>query len=117
MEILNPKGFYGKDFYLFLLVSECLPRMIIREESSSLIHWIKTVRHSPTISHLLYADDIVMFMRANENEAIKIRKILEIYCTWSDQRINKQKSTFFSSKTLIENTKINICNQLDITRI
>ncbi|XP_072997676.1 uncharacterized protein [Typha latifolia] len=61
---------------------------------------IKIARTAPPISHLMFADDLLLFGVANEKEATNIKASLDLYCTWSRQAINFEKSAIqFSSKT------------------
>lgn len=63
--------------YLFLLVFECFSRLISRVKHMDLLHNVKIVRNSFSISHLLYVDDIMIFLRANTREATNIQKLLD----------------------------------------
>jgi hypothetical protein len=80
------------------LGAEILSRLIEREESLGLIHDIKMARMCPSISHLLFADDVIIFSKANPSEAEAILRCLNIYSAWSGQHINMSKSAIFFSK-------------------
>lgn len=55
----------------------------------------------PSISHLLFADDCILFGKANVNWATTLRTILQEYEACSRQCINFDKSSiFYSSNTL-----------------
>ena len=58
---------------------------------------IKTSISGPTISHVMYADDIV-FSKASRKDVESLVKILEKYCRWSGQVINRRKSGVFFLK-------------------
>lgn len=49
-------------------------------------------RRTPVISHLLFADDGFLFMRAKESEFLAMKDILSVYERASGQSINLQKS-------------------------
>lgn len=52
---------------------------------------------SSTISHLLFADDCLLFCRATHSEAQALRGVLTLYVQISGQAVNYIKSgTFFS---------------------
>lgn len=80
----------------------------MREEHLGKIHGIKNARQSPPISHLLFVDDLMIFSRANSNEANFNLSCLFTNFNWSDQRINISKSSMFLSK----NCKPSISNSI-----
>lgn len=50
------------------------------------------------ITHVMYADDIVLFSKAKRSEAMSINNCLDKYCKWSGQLLNKNKSVVTFSK-------------------
>lgn len=81
--------------FLFILGSEVLSRLLGRAELSGLIHGIKVSRATPFIHHLLFADDLLIFSRANAREAVGIQSILDQYSHLSGQKMNQSKSFVF----------------------
>ena len=56
--------------------------------------------HATWISHLLFADDSMIFMQANKRSADRLACILDTYHRGSGQLVNRQKSAvFFSTNT------------------
>lgn len=56
--------------------------------------------HCPTISHLFFADDAIVFAKASKEECGQLLKILDVYNKASGQIINFNKSgVSFSSNT------------------
>jgi hypothetical protein len=84
--------------FLFILGADILSRLIVREENLGLLHGIKMARTCPPISHLLFADDVIVFSKANSFEARVILKCLTTYSLWSGQHINMSKSAIFFSR-------------------
>jgi hypothetical protein len=62
------------------------------------LHGIKMARSCPPISHLLFADDVMIFSRANVSEARTILNCLSTCYKWSGQCINVSKSAVFFSR-------------------
>lgn len=55
-------------------------------------------RANPKISHLLYADDLVIYCKANLEEAPEGKKCLNQFSEWRGQGINYSKSQIHFSK-------------------
>lgn len=71
-------------------------------------------RGSPTINHLFFTDDNIVFFIANTIEWRVIQNLLDIYETASGQEINKHKSEIFCSS----NTKGVVREQIiDLARV
>jgi hypothetical protein len=96
--------------------SEILSRLIFREENLGLLKGIKMARLCPPITHLLFADDVMIFARAKACEAEVILKCLNTYSAWSGQHINVSKSAIFFSRNCNLSTKndVNTILHLDL---
>ncbi|XP_026397136.1 uncharacterized protein LOC113291867 [Papaver somniferum] len=84
--------------YLFLLCTEALSRYLIHAESQSLIHGIILCSDAPSISHLLFSDDCMIFCKANMKECHNLIKIFQDFSQTSRKMINFAKSGIFFSK-------------------
>ena len=65
--------------YLFLLCAEGLSAMLKNEESEGHIKGVAVCRGAPRVSHLLFADDSIIFCRASIAEYERVLKVLEGY--------------------------------------
>ena len=65
--------------YLFLLCAEGLSAMLKKEESEGHIKGVAVRRGAPRVSHLLFADDSIIFCRASIAECERVLKVLEGY--------------------------------------
>ena len=72
------------------------------------MHGFSLCRRGPKLTHLLFADDSLLFCRATMEECGKVLDILNGYEEASDQKINRSKTTLFFSKA----TKGAIKNQI-----
>ena len=53
-------------------------------------------------THVMYADDIMVFARANYREVKILDDCLDTYCTWSGQKVNQSKSGLIFSKLVTQ---------------
>lgn len=84
--------------YLFILVQEILLRLLDHELNLKNVYGIKTSISGPTITHVMYAYDIVLFSKASRRDAANLMKTLGKYCKWLGQAINMSKSGVYFSK-------------------
>jgi hypothetical protein len=52
----------------------------------------------PAFTHVMYADDIMLFAKASNSEGKILDDCLEKYCSWLGQLINKEKIDLIFSK-------------------
>ena len=84
--------------YLFLLCAEGLSAMIKRKERIGGLRGISVRRGAPSISHLFFADDSIIFCRATSGDCALVAEVLDIYEKESGQKLNKEKTSLFFSK-------------------
>ena len=100
--------------YLFLLAAEGLSCLIKSRIQSSHLSGIMVAPSAPVVSHLLFADDSLLFFRANVASAQEIKEILQIYCKVSGQQVNMDKSSIHFAKGIPQSTKGEIMNLLEV---
>lgn len=83
---------------LIILCSEYLSKLFQKAEDNDIIHGIKITRNAPAVSHLMYADDLLVMCRADAKEAAKIKTYFQSYFEWSGQEANITKSSILFSK-------------------
>ena len=67
--------------YLFIIGQEVLSRLLDQELRSRNIYGIKASPNGPAITHVMYADDIVLFSKASPKDAHNIVNVLDKYCS------------------------------------
>ncbi|XP_019184779.1 PREDICTED: uncharacterized protein LOC109179736 [Ipomoea nil] len=72
--------------YLFIICAEGLSVLLQRAQDKGLIHGCRVARGAPPISHLFFADDSLLFFRANMQEASEIKNCLLLYESLSGQK-------------------------------
>ncbi|XP_060968321.1 uncharacterized protein LOC133035897 [Cannabis sativa] len=103
--------------FLFLLRQEVLSKLICKAEGRGLIHGIKIALSAPPVSHLMFADDTILFARANNNEAEKLMECISTYEKWSGQSCSKPKSSVLFSKNITRRCKDQILGNLNIDQV
>ena len=65
--------------YLYLICTEGLSSMLSHAMNTNLIHVFKARRNGPSISHMFFADDSLLFCKAEETECRHLLNILQLY--------------------------------------
>ena len=91
--------------YLFLLCAEGLSAMLRQVECGGIPRGISVCRQAPLVSHLLFADDCIVFCNASKEEGDRVTKILETYEKELGQKLNREKTSLFFSKNTSEEVK------------
>ncbi|KAA3478618.1 reverse transcriptase [Gossypium australe] len=98
--------------YLFLICSEGLSALIRQAVGAGTFRGVKASRRGPEISHLLFADDSLLFGEATKERAIFLKEILKQYEQSLGQCVNFNKSTIFFSWNTLDEVKQEISNVL-----
>lgn len=83
---------------LFILCSEVLSRFFNQEARLNNLRGLRLSRSSPPITHLFYADDIVVMAEASVANGETLLQIFNRYCALSGQSWNKEKSVMVVSR-------------------
>ncbi|KAL6195493.1 hypothetical protein ACLB2K_031112 [Fragaria x ananassa] len=100
--------------YLFLMVSEGLTGLFQKADREGLIHGVKAAVEAPVISHLLFADDCLLFSRAHLQEVIHIKQCLLLYESAAGQKINFQKSVIAFGPGISDQNKAELSQMLGV---
>ncbi|XP_045789329.1 uncharacterized protein LOC123884299 [Trifolium pratense] len=103
--------------YLFILCADVLSGLMKRKAVTGGIHGIKIARQAPKISHLLFADDSLLFARASSTEADVILSVLAEYQQASGQVVNLDKSEVSFSQNVRNEEKDMIRNRMGVKTV
>jgi hypothetical protein len=77
--------------YLFLFVADGLLKLLQHEVGQGMLHELHVCRRAPGISHLLFADDTLLFLEAKVDQAKIIHEVLRKCERCTGQLINPAK--------------------------
>ncbi|KAH1074241.1 hypothetical protein J1N35_026569 [Gossypium stocksii] len=78
------------------------------EISAGRWHLIQLSRSGPSLSHLFFADDLVIFGKAEMDQAIVLKDILQRFCDYSGHKISTRKRNMFFAKGVDSS----VCDQI-----
>ena len=85
--------------------------MLTHAEENGNISGVKVCRDAPPVTNLLFADDSLILMKANQHNVENLKSTLDLYCVAWGQLVSVEKSSIFFSP----NTKVEIREQLCTT--
>lgn len=100
--------------YLFLICSEGLSALIHQANASKSLTGVRASANGISISHLLFADDNLVFCKAKKQEAKNLREILQKYKEMSGQQINFDKSGLFFSPNTSDRDRLMIMDTFGV---
>ncbi|XP_052488035.1 uncharacterized protein LOC105772073 [Gossypium raimondii] len=102
--------------FLFLFCGEGLSSLMKLGMMENRVRGVKASKSRPPVSHLLFADDCLLFGEATERSSIYLKQILHNYEVCSGQKVNFSKSTIFFSSNSQEEERRTITRVLGVRR-
>lgn len=102
---------------LFILCIERLGHLINTSVQNGNWRGIKLSRQGPHLSHLFFADDMILFGEATITQAEEMIRCLNTFCEQSGQRVNTLKSSLLFSKNTHPDLQQRIMNLTGIPRV
>ncbi|KAK1644767.1 hypothetical protein QYE76_062572 [Lolium multiflorum] len=103
--------------YLFLLVGESLSALINRNINHNLLQELKISRNCPGISHLMFADDSLLFFRANTDQASRIKEILSQYEKGTGQLLSSDKCSIMFGQHVPDSDMQSVAYILEVNKM
>ena len=98
--------------FLFLFVSEVLSLLIQKASDRKLIKGVRISPSGPSISHILFADDTLIFLKAEVENCRNLINVINEYCVASGQRVNMTKSSVFFGANVPDALSVQLCDIL-----
>ncbi|XP_031116377.1 uncharacterized protein LOC116020030 [Ipomoea triloba] len=95
-------------------VNEGWSLLLQKAEQQGLIHGCRVARGAPPISHLFFADDSLLFFKANVHEAGVIKQCLTEYEALSGQAVNFNKSSVCFSRNTSRDDREGVVSVLGV---
>ena len=83
--------------YLFILCKEVLGVLITEKCNANLWDLISASKGGLAFSHLFFADNLILFVKADRKHCVAIRDALDSFCSLSGQKVSNAKSRAFFS--------------------
>jgi hypothetical protein len=99
--------------YLFLLCAEAFSCLLLAAEERDLVG-DKICQNAPSINHLLFADDSLLLVKADETSANHLQHVHSLYEDCSGRTINKEKSSIMFSRNTRQAEKTLVMDVLAI---
>ena len=100
--------------YLFILAMDVFSQLLKKAEADNLISGITISRGAPPISHLLFADDVIIFAKAEMGEVCELMKILNLFTGATGQKVNVLKSGLIFGKKVLPYMKNQISQVMNM---
>jgi Reverse transcriptase (RNA-dependent DNA polymerase) len=84
--------------YLFIIAMEVLTQGLNQAREDRRLHGIQVALEAPTITHTIYADDLVLFGATKQKEIRQLLQILADFRLGSGLEVNLAKSTIWFSR-------------------
>ena len=94
--------------YLFIMCMEMLGYLISEKCEAKLWDPVKASRNGPAFSHLFFANDLVLFAKADLKNCCHVREALDTFCDLSGQKVSLHKSKVYFSPNDSQSTKADL---------
>jgi hypothetical protein len=98
--------------YLFQICVEVFSSQLLKVKKKCVITGVSTSPKGPSLNHLFFTDNSLLFCKANSVEWKMLLKILGIYEAGSRQKLNLSKTSIFLAKILLWSARRRFCSNL-----
>ncbi|XP_050242423.1 uncharacterized protein LOC126691393 [Quercus robur] len=98
--------------YLFILCMEFLGHLIEEKCTAKVWQPVKASCGGPAFSHLFFADDLVLFAKADHINCSAVRDVIDEFCSASGQSVSAAKSRVYFSPNVDRDSRESFCDIL-----
>lgn len=94
---------------LFIIAMEWFSKSLNQAIDNDTIQPYKTLNRADIISHLLFADDILLFTNGDKESMSNLINLINKFCSISGEQLNPSKSQIVFSTAIDDAHRLNIC--------
>lgn len=98
--------------YLFLLCMEFLRAQITNMCEEKMWDKMQASRHGLSFSHVFFAEDLMLFAKANHKNCDVVIEVLDNFCILAGEKVNLKKSKILFSPNVPRRRKRFICRKM-----
>ncbi|XP_062014109.1 uncharacterized protein LOC133730559 [Rosa rugosa] len=100
--------------YLFLIGAESFSALLQQKQRLGLLPGIAICSGAPSVNHLLFADDSMLYAQATPEACFQIKDVIQTYGRASGQVVNFHKSSVVFSKNVADCEQDRVANLLGV---
>jgi hypothetical protein len=100
--------------YLFLFCVEGFSKLLKKAQDEDMLKGVKFGSDGPHITHLLFADDSIVFLEASMESLLTLKEVLANYERASGQKVNLGKSSIFFGDGCADERKTELMQALGV---
>ncbi|KAK4397463.1 hypothetical protein Sango_1582900 [Sesamum angolense] len=100
--------------YLFLFCAKILSHLLVKAESRGELRGVAISRQGPRVSHLLFADDTLLFWQASGETMYCVKRVLKEFGATSGMVVNLEKLEIAFSRNISEHQKEDLARILKV---
>lgn len=98
--------------HIFVICMEKLSHIIAEALRDDRWSPMRAGRNGPVITHLMFADDLLLFGEATRDHANVVLDCINNFYNLSGQKVNTEKTSIFFSKNVRHEVRSDICNSM-----